>query len=102
MVINKTYDLEAKLTKDVQKFLVTQPDLYHFKASERFIKGVSDILCCCGGVFIAIELKAEYNTATPQQLNFIRKIVLAGGIGGVCKSVQDVQALLTKARERKK
>ena len=100
MEINKEYDLESTLTINVKKYLNTQTDVYYFKASERYIKGVSDILCCCSGIFVAIELKAKNNEASQQQIRFIEKIVSSGGVGGICKSIKDVQGLLSKAREK--
>lgn len=43
--------------------------------------GVPDILCCCNGRFIGIELKGEKGKPSDLQLYNIRKIAEAGGIG---------------------
>lgn len=92
------YATEDKLTTEVKKYLQTQKDVFFFKSSERFIKGVSDVLCCCNGVFVAAELKADKGKPSPHQLLFIQKVQAAGGVGGVCYSVADVITLLESAR----
>lgn len=96
----KTYAQEATLTKKVKDYLNAQSDTFYFKSSERFIKGVSDILACCNGIFVAIELKAEKGTPSPHQLLFIKSVQATGGIGGVCYSVADVENLLKIARNK--
>lgn len=99
MLQNQTrYKTEAQLTAKVKKFLQSQEDVFFWKASERFINGVSDIIVCCKGRFVALELKAEGGKPSPHQLLFISKVEAKGGIGGVCYCLADVQALLEKAR----
>lgn len=43
--------------------------------------GVPDILACCNGKFLGIELKAAKGKPSDLQLYNIRKITEAGGIG---------------------
>lgn len=43
--------------------------------------GIPDILCCCNGYFIAIEVKALNGKPSELQKWNINKINLAGGIG---------------------
>lgn len=43
--------------------------------------GVPDILACCGGTFVAIEVKATHGRASDLQLYNCRKIDECGGIG---------------------
>lgn len=43
-------------------------------------KGVPDLLCCAGGRFLAIEVKAEDGRPTPLQLWNIENITKAGGV----------------------
>ncbi|MEA5004563.1 MAG: VRR-NUC domain-containing protein [Christensenella sp.] len=45
--------------------------------------GVPDLLVCCNGLFLGVELKAENGKPTPLQLWNIDKIKDAGGIGMV-------------------
>ena len=60
-------------------------------------RGVSDITCCIGGKFVAIELKDDKGTPSPQQLRYLEKVEESGGIGGVCRTIGDVLDLLEKA-----
>lgn len=43
--------------------------------------GVPDILCCCNGFFIGIEIKAPKGKPSELQLYNLRKIDEAGGFG---------------------
>ncbi len=95
---NVKYKLEADLTEVVKDWLDKQSDLYYFKVSDRFKKGISDILACVQGVFVAIELKAGNNTASPHQKFFIKNVVDAKGIGGVCETLGQVKVLIDEAR----
>lgn len=71
--------------------------------------GVSDLLCCLDGVFVACEVKAPESYPvngqpseeralaegpTVKQWAFIERIIAAGGIGGVAASVDGFLSLL--------
>jgi len=71
-----------------------------FKVRDRFNKGYSDLFICVRGYLIVAELKAAKETAKPHQLQFIESIRKAGGIGGVCKSLGDVQKLIEEVENR--
>lgn len=75
--------------------------------------GVSDLLCCLFGVFVAVEVKApeSYGDSveravlkgpTVKQRLFIKRIIEAGGVAGVAASVEQFMALLEKAESRTK
>lgn len=95
------YAQEATLTQKVKDWLDKQDDVFYWKASDRFQKGISDIIACVGGKFVAIELKAEDGKATPHQKLFIAAAKQAGGIGGVCYTLGEVKALVEEARNSK-
>ena len=95
-----TYSLESSLTTKVKKWLGEQPDVFFYKASDRYQKGVSDIIACVGGTFVAMELKAKNGTATPHQKLFIAEVIKAGGIAGECFTLHEVKVLVAKARRR--
>lgn len=70
--------------------------------------GVSDLLCCLDGVFLAIEVKAPENYGgsteralekgpTVKQVAFITRVANAGGIGAVAASVEGFMELLAEA-----
>lgn len=93
------HTLEADLTELVQDWLSIQPDLFHTKISDSFKKGISDILICVRGIFVACELKADDGTASPHQIKFIENVRRAGGIGDVCYTLDEVIKLVEQARE---
>lgn len=43
--------------------------------------GVPDILCCCNGHFIGIEVKAPNGKPSPLQIHNLKKIDESGGYG---------------------
>jgi hypothetical protein len=43
--------------------------------------GVPDILCCCNGYFIGIEVKAPNGKPSPLQIHNLKKIDESGGYG---------------------
>lgn len=70
--------------------------------------GVSDLLCVLDGVFIAAEVKAPESYggsvekavetgATLKQELFLRRVIKAGGIGGVVADIDGFMALLAQA-----
>ena len=52
--------------------------------------GVSDIIGCCGGRFVAIEVKTRTNKQQIDQRIFEEKIRFAGGIYILARSIEDV------------
>lgn len=97
---HKRYRREGDLTDNVQEWLSLQSDLYHKKISDSFQKGISDILICVRGFFVAAELKADDGTPSRHQIKFIDNIRRAGGIGDVCYTLDDVINLVEQARKR--
>jgi len=87
---------ESKVKTAIRKYLkATYPDcLIYMPIGGRFSQaGASDMLCCINGKFIALEVKAGDNKATPLQLAFIDDTIKAGGYGFVVYSAQDVEKL---------
>lgn len=50
------------------------------------------------GVFVGVEVKNETGVATKLQIYNVQKINLAGGIAGVCRSVDDVKQLIEQVK----
>jgi hypothetical protein len=46
-------------------------------------------------IFLALEVKTPKGKPTEEQINFIQQVRKAGGIAGVVRSVEDVEALLS-------
>jgi len=95
----KKFGTEDLLTKIVKNWLDLQLDVAYYKASDRYSKGISDIIACVNGRMVCIELKAEYYKPTPQQLDFIRAFKGVGAIAGVCYTLGEVKALVDEARK---
>jgi hypothetical protein len=49
---------------------------------------------CGTGRFFAVEVKTDDGRVSPDQRRFIDHVIAAGGIAGVCRSVDDAVALL--------
>lgn len=108
---------EGPETKLVKKMREAGTDKYgkrlravKYHGSQFGEAGVSDLLCCLDGVFIAAEVKhpkhygnsverAEAEGGTVKQLLYIDDIVAAGGCGGVVASVEHFMDLLAVAEE---
>lgn len=57
-------------------------------------KGVSDILCCYKGYFIAIEVKGTGSYATKEQKEFIEQVKINGGFGITTRKFEEVVELI--------
>lgn len=57
-------------------------------------KGISDLLVCYKGIFIAIEVKRPGNSTTVFQDIFLENIQKAGGYAIVASDVSDVEYFL--------
>lgn len=73
--------------------------------------GVSDLLCCLDGVFVAAEVKAPESYGgsveraleegpTLKQRAFLNRVQLAGGIAGVVATVEQYLSLLARVTEQ--
>jgi len=95
-----TYASESDLLEATENFLSGIPGIKWFRVVDRYNKGYSDILICVHGWFVAAELKAADGEASPHQIDFIDDIKNAGGIGGVCFTVNQVANLVQEAIRR--
>lgn len=76
---------EKNFENKIKKFLKDQ-DCYFIKywGGGQFTKsGVPDLLICCNGYFVAVEVKAENGKPSELQLWNIEQIKKAGGIAMV-------------------
>ena len=62
--------------------------------------GIPDIICCYHGRFYAFEVKTDTGRPTMLQEAVIRKILAAGGVALIVRSVEDVKAALAAITER--
>lgn len=91
---------ETNLKKNVLKMLKKNyPDVWVYKANDRFTSGIPDLIMCVDGKFVAIELKIKNFRATKLQSHVMSKIFLAGGMANVCRSVKEVRLFIDKIVE---
>lgn len=90
---------EAVLLKNVKEMLDLMGALI-VRESKATKRGVSDLLVCYRGRFVAIETKDDTGAPSPHQLKFILKVREAGGIADVVTTVEQAFALLLKATEK--
>lgn len=99
---DRMYKDEGVLQKKCIQWLEAQrrDGVKVLRICDRYAKGYSDLFICVNGIFVVAELKDDEGKPTPHQLNFIKEMQRCGAIGGVCRSVKDVQDLVDKAKER--
>lgn len=74
---------EKNFENRIKKFLADQKCWYlKYWAGGGFTKsGIPDLLVCCNGRFLGVEVKGEKGQPTMLQLQTLRKIEEAGGYG---------------------
>ena len=98
-VINNKFDCLFWMNNNVG--IYSQEKKCYLRSNNRHnIKGVSDILMCVNGDFVAIEVKSEHGKLTAEQREYINKINVIGGVAFVAKSINDVERELGNAIEK--
>ena len=99
---------EEKNFENRIKAFLTECGCWHVKyfANRNTRSGVPDILSCCGGTFLAIEVKASHGKPSELQLYNCRKIDQAGGIGLVVwpqdfAALKELITILSKGGSKK-
>ena len=90
---------EAVLLKNVKEMLDLMGALI-VRESKATKRGVSDLLVCYRGHFVAIETKDDTGAPSPHQLKFILKVREAGGTADVVTTVEQAFTLLLRATEK--
>lgn len=91
------YDAEADLLDAVQKWCL-QEGYLPIRINDSMHRGYSDLFIIVQGRIVCAELKDKTGKPSKHQLDFIRKVEQYGGIGGVCRSIADVEDLCDEAR----
>ena len=80
---------EKTFENRIKKYL-TEHGIWHVKfwGSAMTKAGTPDLLCCCNGHFLAIEVKSEIGKPSALQLHHIEKIKQSGGHALVVKPSQ--------------
>ena len=64
--------------------------------------GFPDLVCCCCGMFIAIEVKTPTGRQQPSQKLFQQELEAAGGVYLLCRSLADVEAFFSNQMTAKR
>lgn len=62
---------------------------YRMKQSVHRKLGISDILCCYKGRFVAIEVKRKGGKLSEHQERYLKDVNASGGLGFVARSIED-------------
>ena len=87
---------EAVLLKNVKEMLDLMGALI-IRESKATKRGVSDLLVCYKGRFVAIETKDDTGVPSPHQLKFILQVREAGGVADIVTTLEQAFALLLHA-----
>lgn len=97
--MDKPYETEAEMLKNTKKLLSYAGACIVREASPTR-RGISDLLVCYNGRFIAIELKDEIGETSKHQDKFIEKVQAAGGLAQACRTLSEVWSLLYRALQK--
>ena len=93
---------ERDIHNSILKYLRGR-NAYAVKTAPPMDNGTPDIICCMGGLFLAIEVKQPGKSPSKIQEHRIRQIKSAGGVAMVATSVDDLMDQLEKvARDLKR
>ena len=86
---------ESDIVTSILRHLKTVPGCFAWKTHGGMYgtAGIPDIIACVEGRFFAFEVKTESGKVTPLQAATIQKILTAGGMAAVVRSVDEVRAI---------
>ena len=87
---------EAQFSREVTQYLESKGAIVNNQTGSMFSKvGVSDLLVCYKGFFIALELKVGSYQPDPLQISYLQKVREAGGFGMILRdNIQELMVLL--------
>ena len=88
---------ESKFSREVTMYLESKGAIINNQTGSMFAKvGVSDLLVCYKGYFIALELKVGNYQPDPLQISYLQKVRDAGGFGLILRdTIQELMVLLS-------
>lgn len=93
-LFHSTFEQEKDLLKLALEFLKMLPLTNVVRKEACTVSGISDLLICYHGRFVAIELKDDIGTPSTLQSKFIADVEDAGGVGAVCRTLADIYGAL--------
>jgi len=92
------FPLESQLQAYCVKRLREHPlHITIIKVVKANVNGVSDLLLCVDGKYVAIELKTGNNRPTEHQKVFLKQVLITKGIGGIAYNWGEVKAIIAKS-----
>lgn len=93
--------LEKDIVKAIMKYLKTMPCCFAWKEHGGMYgtAGIPDIIACVDGRFYGFEVKTKTGKPTGLQTATIRKILKAGGVARIVRSVDEVRAIIEAPRD---
>lgn len=87
---------EAQFSREVTQYLESKGAIVNNQTGSMFSKvGVSDLLVCYKGFFIALELKVGSYPPDPLQISYLQKVREAGGFGLILRdNIHELMVLL--------
>nr|DAF84365.1 MAG TPA: Nuclease [Caudoviricetes sp.] len=87
---------EAVFSRSVTKYLESVGAIVNNQTGSMFSKvGVSDLLICYKGIFIALELKVGNYQPDPLQIVYLQKVRESGGIGLLLRdTLEDLETVI--------
>ena len=86
------YDDEAALLKDATDWCYAQ-GYYPIRITDAYHRGYSDLFIVVQGRLVVAELKDKDGKPSKHQLEFIEKVQAFGGVGGVCRTIAEIEDL---------
>ena len=89
---------ESEIVSKILQYLKTLPECFYWKehGGPYGTNGIPDIIICCQGRFIALEVKTPSGRPTALQQAVIRKITRAGGKAHIVRSVDEVRQIISQ------
>ena len=93
--------MEKDIVRNIIRYLKTLPQTFVWKEHGGMYgtAGIPDVICCHKGLFLAFEVKTQTGKATLLQEITLKKIVEAGGIAALVRSVDDVKKILEELND---
>lgn len=93
--------IEKEIIAAIKEYLKTVENCFYWKehGGQFGTAGIPDIIVCYRGRFIAFEVKTAAGKVTVLQAVTIKRILKAGGIALVVRSVEEVRQIMDSLKE---
>lgn len=93
----RQFDAEADLLDAVQKWCL-QEGYLPIRITDSMHRGYADLFIVVQGRLVCAELKDKTGKPSRHQIEFLKKVESYGAIGGICRTIADVEDLCDEAR----